>query len=65
MVFNQIDDQGVKALFGPVGEISFHLGFIECGDDRPGCIAVDQKGLILLVNQMAPIGADFEWKGDG
>ncbi len=62
LVLNQVDDQGVETLGRPVGQVLLGLGFRQGGNDRPGGVAVDQEGPVILVDQVPTVRADFEGK---
>jgi hypothetical protein len=41
-MFNEIDDDGVETLLAATLKIRLRLFFSETGDERPGCISLDE-----------------------
>src|ERR1022692_3670393 len=59
-MLDEIDDDGIEALAAAVFQVQLRFVFGETGNQRPGCVALDQKWLPALVDHVTVAGSDAD-----
>jgi hypothetical protein len=64
-MLEQINDDRIEATLLSVLEVTADILLAQLGDERPGCIADNEKRLVALINEVAVVRADLKGQGGG